>query len=154
MSSRWVKLPWADALGQLTSTIIIDLQPWSHNILLYIFFLYYIVFQDLDLGIKWPNDIYAKNTKIGGIIVNSHVQSTVVVCNVGVGLNLSNSSPTLCINDLINEYNIKNGTALPSFTLEKSLALMFNEIERLINIVQAGDVQYLLDLYYKHWLHR
>lgn len=108
----------------------------------------------MDLGIKWPNDIYAKNIKIGGIVVTSQVEANVIVCNVGVGINVSNSTPTLCINDLINEYNIKNGTTLPNFTLEKALALMFNEIERLINIVQAGNVEYLLDLYYKHWLHR
>lgn len=108
----------------------------------------------MDLGIKWPNDIYAKNAKIGGIIVNSQMDATVVICNVGIGINLSNSTPTICINDLINEYNLKNGTTLPNLTLEKALALIFNEIERLMKIVQSGNLQYLLDLYYKHWLHR
>lgn len=107
----------------------------------------------MDLGIKWPNDIYAKNTKIGGIIVNSQMNVTDAVCNIGIGINLSNSMPTICINDLINEYNMKNDSTLPNLTLEKTLALMFNEIERLMEIVQSGNVQYFLDLYYKHWLH-
>lgn len=113
-----------------------------------------MMFQSLDIGIKWPNDIYAKSTKIGGILVNSQIEATTAICNIGVGFNLSNSSPTLCINDLINEYNIKNGSTIPNLVLEKVLAMVFNEIERLINIVQTGNVRYLLDLYYKHWLHR
>lgn len=108
----------------------------------------------MDLGIKWPNDIYSKNTKIGGIIVNSHMNSNVVICNIGVGINLSNSSPTICINDLINEYNLKNGASLPNLSLETALATIFNEIERLIGIVQSGNVQQFLDIYYQHWLHR
>ncbi|XP_037036293.1 biotin--protein ligase [Bradysia coprophila] len=110
-------------------------------------------YENLDLGIKWPNDIYAKNTKIGGIIVNSHMNANAIICNIGVGINLSNSTPTICINDLINEYNLKNGSSLSNLSLEKALALIFNEIERLIDTVQSGNLQQFLDLYYQHWLH-
>lgn len=41
-------------------------------------------FQDLDLHIKWPNDLYAnKNTKIGGVLVNSAVQGNIAIVNIG-----------------------------------------------------------------------
>jgi biotin-(acetyl-CoA carboxylase) ligase len=41
-------------------------------------------FQDLDLHLKWPNDIYAsQSVKLGGIVVNSSINKTVAVCNVG-----------------------------------------------------------------------
>lgn len=72
----------------------------------------------------------------------------------GLGINLSNSLPTTCINDLIKDYNKKYSRNLPLLTFEKTLALIFNEIESILDRVQSGDVDYLYDLYYKHWLHR
>lgn len=43
------------------------------------------MFQDaLDLHVKWPNDIYANSSvKIGGLIVNSIIQGSEAICNVG-----------------------------------------------------------------------
>lgn len=72
----------------------------------------------------------------------------------GLGVNLSNSTPTICINDMIIAYNKKNSKALPLLTYEKTLALVFNEIECLMDQVQAGNVEYLTEMYYKCWLHR
>lgn len=38
----------------------------------------------LDLNVKWPNDIYANSSvKIGGLIVNSLIQGSEAICNVG-----------------------------------------------------------------------
>lgn len=78
---------------------------------------------------------------------------------MGVGLNLANSTPTVCINDLIREYN-KSGTAggvggveLQPIGYERLLAAIFNELERLFEAVQAGDMQQLYDLYDRLWLH-
>lgn len=43
--------------------------------------------QDLDclnIGIKWPNDLYADSSlKIGGLIVNSTIFSNAAVVNIG-----------------------------------------------------------------------
>lgn len=112
-------------------------------------------FQDLNIKLKWPNDIYAKGTKIGGLIVNSMMDAEEATCNIGVGINFTNSSPTTCVNDLISAYNKKYSKSLPLLTYEKSLANIFNEIEYLFKRIQANDdLDFMYDLYYKNWLHR
>ena len=43
-----------------------------------------------DLSIKWPNDIYWRNGKIGGILIENRLQgSTIKDCIIGVGLNIN-----------------------------------------------------------------
>lgn len=59
------------------------------------------------------------------------------ICNLGVGINLNNTMPTVCINSLIKEFNTK----LPEIKYEQLLALIFNELERLYNIVQSGNLK-------------
>ncbi|KAK2583668.1 hypothetical protein KPH14_009599 [Odynerus spinipes] len=111
-------------------------------------------YEGLDLKVKWPNDIYTgKSTKIGGIIVTSHYDSPYIICNAGVGVNLSNSTPTCCINDLIEEYNKVHKTKLPPLSYERYFALVFSEIEYLLNIVQSGNMDYFFQYYYKYWMH-
>lgn len=110
--------------------------------------------QRLDIRLKWPNDIYVNgSTKIGGLVVNTELNSTTAICNVGIGFNLNNSVPTTCINDMITSFNMKNNANLPYLEYECFFANVFNEIEHLIDVVQDGDFQYLYDLYYKLWLH-
>ncbi|MCL9769267.1 biotin--[acetyl-CoA-carboxylase] ligase [Flavobacterium sp. HXWNR69] len=47
---------------------------------------------DLDLVIKWPNDILAENKKIGGILIeNTFKNSNEVQSVIGIGLNLNQS---------------------------------------------------------------
>jgi len=48
------------------------------------FFSIWDTLQDLDIRLKWPNDIYAgRSAKLGGLIVNTTVESTLAVCNIG-----------------------------------------------------------------------
>ncbi|XP_055701269.1 biotin--protein ligase isoform X2 [Phlebotomus papatasi] len=113
-------------------------------------------YQDLDIRLKWPNDIYANGTvKIGGLITTSIIESQMAVCNIGCGINLDNSNPTLCLNDLIREFNTQTSGKLPLLRYEKILALIFNEIERIFRRVQEGShgLEYFYELYYKFWLH-
>ena len=92
---------------------------------------------------------------MGGLVINSIMESDEVTCNVGVGVNLTNSSPTTCINDVIVAYNKKYSKSLPLLTYEKTLANIFNEIEYIFKRIQANDdLEFLYDLYYKNWLHR
>jgi len=43
-----------------------------------------------DLKIKWPNDIYAGNKKLGGILIENSVISGRITCSVvGIGLNIN-----------------------------------------------------------------
>uniref|UniRef100_A0A182QK98 BPL/LPL catalytic domain-containing protein n=1 Tax=Anopheles farauti TaxID=69004 RepID=A0A182QK98_9DIPT len=112
-------------------------------------------YEKLDLGLKWPNDIYAYGaSKLGGSIFNTQVDSTLAIVNIGVGLNLSNSKPTLCLNDLIAQYNTKHSTTLPQLSYEKTFALIFNKLEELYERVQCKGIDELQEEYYRHWLHQ
>ncbi|XP_022192172.2 biotin--protein ligase [Nilaparvata lugens] len=110
--------------------------------------------QRLSLGLKWPNDIYAdKRLKLGGAIASSIVGSREAVCNLGVGVNLFNRLPTTCINDMIDALNAKEGTRVEHLTLEKFVAILLNRFEQLIDMVERGRIDEVIQLYYKHWLH-
>jgi biotin-(acetyl-CoA carboxylase) ligase len=43
---------------------------------------------------------------------------------------------------------------LAPLSREKLFALTFTQLEHLLNAVQAGKMQQVLDLYYSYWLHR
>jgi biotin---protein ligase len=104
----------------------------------------------VNLRLKWPNDIYANGTtKIGGLMINTSIDSTKAILNVGCGVNLSNSTPTTCVNDLIRQH----GAKLAELTDEQYFATIFNAIEKLFDRVQGGDFDTLYKLYYKYWLH-
>lgn len=64
---------------------------------------------EVDVRIKWPNDIYAHGLKLAGILCQSayrHQQFQVVI---GIGLNLSNRQPTTCVDALIEEKHREMG---------------------------------------------
>lgn len=43
-----------------------------------------------DLSIKWPNDIYWRNGKIGGILIENQLQGDVIKASIiGIGLNVN-----------------------------------------------------------------
>lgn len=115
----------------------------------------FVSFQYLNVGIKWPNDLYASgNIKIGGLIVKSILQGKSAVVNVGVGVNLNNSNPTTCLNDLIRLENMNFNSNIPYISYERYFATVFNHVEKIFNIVQGGDMDYFYDLYYQYWLHK
>ncbi|XP_026841085.1 biotin--protein ligase isoform X4 [Drosophila persimilis] len=110
----------------------------------------------LDISLKWPNDIYAHGSnKIGGLIVNTTLQGSQAIVNIGSGINLNNSKPTLCINDMIREHNNNAASLnkLPLLQYEQFIAMIFNEIERLLAEIQNGDFESFYALYYSLWLH-
>ena len=72
---------------------------------------------------------------------------------LGMGTNLSNNSPTTCINELIKNFNTANNEKLKKLTFEKFFAIVFNKIEYFLNEVQNGRVNTFFELYYKYWLH-
>ncbi|KAL5274469.1 HLCS family protein [Megaselia abdita] len=110
--------------------------------------------QSLDIGLKWPNDIYINGkTKIGGLIINSNINQSTSIINAGCALNVNNSSPTTCINDAIKTLNKSLNKSVHDLSYEKSFAIIFNEIEIVLNQVQKGNFGYLYNLYYQYWLH-
>ncbi|XP_030556460.1 biotin--protein ligase isoform X4 [Drosophila novamexicana] len=113
------------------------------------------LYRVLDIALKWPNDIIANgNYKIGGLIVNTTLLGSQAIVNIGCGINLNNSKPTVCINDMINEYNVRMPNAkLPLLKYEQFIAMIFNEMERILAEVQNGDFDTFYSLYYELWLH-
>ncbi|KAK4319414.1 hypothetical protein Pmani_009649 [Petrolisthes manimaculis] len=111
-------------------------------------------YSHIPLTIKWPNDIYlGREVKIGGILVEVTTLGSQVIANVGCGVNLSNSNPTVCINDAVRQHNLDHNTSLPELDRETFLARVFNALENLIDTFQSKGPGAVQPLYYKYWLH-
>ena len=103
---------------------------------------------------KWPNDIYAnhdgKLKKLGGILVNSEYQyeSSSFLVTIGCGLNVLNSKPSVCLQDLTTR-NIE---------LEKVLANILIEFNNLYDemVEESSSLDCFAGFrarYYTSWLH-
>ncbi|GAB5576268.1 biotin--protein ligase isoform X3 [Prionailurus iriomotensis] len=85
---------------------------------------------DINLRVKWPNDIY-----------------------YSCGFNVSNSNPTICINDLVTEYNKQHRAELKPFRTDDLIARTVTVLEKLIDTFQDKGPNGILPLYYKYWVH-
>ncbi|XP_069727812.1 biotin--protein ligase isoform X1 [Phaenicophaeus curvirostris] len=111
-------------------------------------------YEDIDLRVKWPNDIYYSDLmKLGGVLVNSTLIETTFHILIGFGFNVSNSNPTICINDLITKFNKEEGTTLKPLTTDCLIARTVTVLERLIDIFQEKGPNGVLPRYYKYWIH-
>ncbi|ESO02413.1 hypothetical protein HELRODRAFT_65278 [Helobdella robusta] len=114
-------------------------------------------YEDIDLRIKWPNDIYfAEKLKLGGILIRSTIMQDLIHINLGCGINICNKYPTTCINDLIEQHNkLRAGQSepLPTFTVEEFLGRLISQIDRLIQTYQSDEGAEFFELYYNYWLH-
>jgi biotin---protein ligase len=118
-------------------------------------------YESLPIYLKWPNDIYYISThgvslKLGGSLVqsNSTGQHDITMI-IGIGLNLDNSEPTYCVNDLIREYNVRNNTRLQLWTAEKLLARFHVCFELLTHhFIRSPNGMSLFEKLYKaYWIH-
>ncbi|KAJ8026735.1 Biotin--protein ligase [Holothuria leucospilota] len=111
-------------------------------------------YEDLELRVKWPNDIYYSNKqKIGGVLVTSSCMDRDIHALIGVGFNVANSKPTLCVNDLISDLNEKKQTDLKPLRVEEVIAWTMNVLEKMIEDFQRDGHLSFCDRYYKKWLH-
>lgn len=67
---------------------------------------------------------------------------------------MTNSNPTICINDLIAEHNKQHGAGLQPLRADYLIARAATVLERLIGAFQDQGPNGVLPLYYKYWLHR
>lgn len=112
-------------------------------------------YQTVNIRLKWPNDIYyGSDVKLGGVLVSSTVNKDTITCYIGCGINVSNSQPTLCINDIakVASRSTTQGHLRP-LTREEIIAKSLNELEFLVAMFQGGGVNMILQDYYKYWLH-
>ncbi|XP_077596432.1 biotin--protein ligase isoform X1 [Stigmatopora nigra] len=111
-------------------------------------------YEDIELRLKWPNDIYYSNImKLGGVLVTSTLMGSTFHLLIGCGVNVGNSNPTMCINDLIQQYNIQQNCNLPPISCSQFIARSVSCLEALIDCFQNGGSEKILPLYYKRWLH-
>ncbi|KAL4695366.1 hypothetical protein H8959_000461 [Pygathrix nigripes] len=90
-------------------------------------------YQDINLRVKWPNDIYYSDLmKIGGVLVNSTLMGETFHILIGCGFNVTNSNPTICINDLITEYNKQHKAELKPLRADYLIARVVTVLEKLI----------------------
>ncbi|XP_063058998.1 biotin--protein ligase isoform X2 [Engraulis encrasicolus] len=111
-------------------------------------------YEELDLRVKWPNDIYYSNLmKVGGVLVNSTVMGSTFHLLIGCGFNVSNSNPTICINDLVVQRNREHGCRLEPLTPAQLIGRTVTHLEGLIQDFQQQGPSAVLPLYYKRWVH-
>lgn len=104
---------------------------------------------ELDVRIKWPNDLYLNGLKVGGILCTSTYRSKMFDVCVGIGLNIDNEKPTICLNAVLQEIS----TIPHRLTREDILASFFNKFEELFRVFLNKGFHDLEELYYKTWLH-
>lgn len=87
-----------------------------------------------DLKIKWPNDIYYKEQKLGGILIENQIQgSSIKSCVIGLGLNINEDNWP---DELLNPIALKQitGTELDIDQLQNEIPIkIFNSFTEFFN---------------------
>ncbi|KAL6888722.1 hypothetical protein ACP4OV_009748 [Aristida adscensionis] len=104
---------------------------------------------ELDVRIKWPNDLYLKGLKVGGILCTSSYQPKLYNICTGIGLNVDNEKPTTCLNAGLQEIKLDSRR----LNREDIMASFFNKFDVLFEIFINQGFQALEEQYYDSWLH-
>ncbi|ONK78643.1 uncharacterized protein A4U43_C02F20950 [Asparagus officinalis] len=104
---------------------------------------------ELEVRIKWPNDLYLNGLKVGGILCTSTYRSKKFDVCVGIGLNVDNEKPTTCLNVALQELS----SVSHQLTREDILAAFFNKFEEFFEVFLNKGFQDLEEMYYRTWLH-
>ena len=99
-------------------------------------------------SIKWPNDIYVRGTKVGGVLCQTVYRgSGAFQLIAGIGVNVDNDEPTFCVNQVLRELGERE------IAREELLALMLPRLLRFYRIIAEESFAPLLRDYYGFWLH-
>lgn len=91
--------------------------------------------------IKWPNDIYYNNYKIGGILIeNSLMNNSINESIIGIGLNINQEDFLSDAPNPISLIQITNSEHNKALLLENILASIFNELDKLSNPLNYNNV--------------
>lgn len=83
----------------------------------------------VDARVKWPNDIYAGNKKICGILIENAIWGTEISqCIIGIGLNINQET---FISDAPNPVSVKQLTGIVSDLKEVSSMLAAHFVKRM-----------------------
>ncbi|SVA32046.1 uncharacterized protein METZ01_LOCUS84900 [marine metagenome] len=87
---------------------------------------------DIDISLKWPNDITLDGRKVGGVLCESKIKGELVYkAVIGIGLNINESKEELdpCLESIATSLHIHSEKF---FQRERILAQILNEIEPII----------------------
>lgn len=112
----------------------------------------------INLNIKWPNDIFSpRHSKIGGTL-HDLIENGVII---GVGLNISNEEPAVCLNSLVKEHsktanhtNFNKKAVDEEVTIEQFLIHFLKCFAFYFKQFQSGVRDDLLRLYFDSWIHQ
>ena len=99
--------------------------------------------------------MYSQKASSSSRWINTPMAS--LVCSIhptGCGFNVSNSNPTICLNDLVALHNREHGTGLAPLSISLLIARSVSTLEALIADVQEKGPDAALPTYYKRWMHR
>ena len=132
----------------------------------------------VQLQLKWPNDVYYDNLKIGGVLCESRydAERKKYIITSGIGLNVDNEEPTICINDIVRkmkENDAENGMGvdrddgdgddekeseneeneLRILCREEILCCFLNHFERIYEGLREHGFGAVKGRYLKYWMH-
>ena len=93
----------------------------------------------INLNIKWPNDIYYKDKKIGGILIETKFQKNKLFLNIGLGINVNESLEDFPSDIQNKASSIKIILGKP-VQRELLLAYILNSIEKLFNHMECSII--------------
>ena len=98
---------------------------------------------NIPLTIKWPNDLFYRDKKVGGILIESKKIDQSIYLNIGFGINV-NSSICDFPKEILNNLNSLKNIYKSEVQREPLLANILNSIEKLLN--NKKNIV-------KHWMH-
>ncbi|KAI9362945.1 biotin-protein ligase [Zopfochytrium polystomum] len=125
-------------------------------------------YEELPIHLKWPNDIYCYRVenndlvlrKLGGILVNSSFMNNTFSIVIGCGVNVSNTEPSVSVNDLVHDFNSQRQPHehLSTPRQELILARILSTFECLYHEMDQfgpshNPFEPFLSRYYARWLH-
>lgn len=103
-----------------------------------------------NVCIKWPNDLYVNNLKIGGTLIENSLQGTRLAHSVvGIGLNINQSSFSSLGPGRITSLRLETGQ---TFHLAEQLPLLLLALEKMYLRLRAGHLDRLRGEYRQHLL--
>nr|XP_027196314.1 biotin--protein ligase-like [Dermatophagoides pteronyssinus] len=113
---------------------------------------------ELNVKIKWPNDILfmPSGSKLCGILVRSFSFEYHLNVQIGIGMNVSNRLPSVCLDEVIEHYNdqqMDSNKKLKPILRESMIARILNCFERLYHMLTNGQVAEIQQLYCSNWIH-
>ena len=103
-----------------------------------------------NISVKWPNDVYAGERKIAGILIENAIMGNELSYSVaGIGLNINQ---TVFRGDAPNPVSLSQLTNVV-FNRDEILKLLLDSVDKWYNLLQKGDIA-TIDMAYLNMLYR